>query len=144
VAHTRVEEGLALYREMEHREGVAEALALLGKVEAARGDHTRARVLYEESLAMAREIDDQELIACGLEGLASVVAVHGEPVWAVRLWGSAEALRAAIGAPLPPVERADYDQSLAAVRDHLGAAAFVSAWAQGRTMSAEQVLTIRT
>jgi tetratricopeptide (TPR) repeat protein len=142
-ARTRVEEGLSLYREMEHREGMAEALALLGKVEAARGDHARARVLYEESLAMAREIDDQELIASGLEGLASVAAVQGEPAWAVRLWGSADALREAIGAPLPPVERAGYDQALAAVRDRLGEVALVAAWAQGRTMTAEQALTAR-
>ena len=139
-AHTRVEEGLTLYRKMEHREGIAEALSLLGKVEAARGDYACARALYDESLAMAQEIGDQELLASGLARLARVVAVQGEPAWAVRLWGSAEALREAIGAPLPPIERAGYDQAVAAVRDHLGEDAFVAAWAQGRTMTAEQAL----
>ena len=139
-ARTRVEEGLTLYRKMEHREGIAEALSLLGKVEAARGDYACARILYDESLAMARDIGDQELIASGLTGLACVVAVQGEPVWAARLWGSAEALRDALGAPLQPIERADYDQAVAAVRAHLGESAFVAAWAQGRTMTAEQVL----
>ena len=92
---------------------------------------------------MARERGDKELIASGLAGLASVVAVQGEPGWAVRLWGSAEALREAIGAPLQPIERADYDHAVGAVRDHLGERAFAAAWAQGRTMTAEQVLTIR-
>ena len=140
-ARTRVEEGLVLYREMEHREGVAESLSLLGRAEAARGDHAFARALYEESLAMAKEIGDKELIASGLEGLASVVAVQGEPAWAARLWGTAEALREAIGAPLQPVERADYDHAVAAVRDHLGEDVFVSAWVEGRMMTAEQVLT---
>ena len=137
----RVEAGN--FREMEHREGMAEPLAPSGRVEAARGDHALARVLYEDSLAMAREIDDQELIASGLAGLVSVAAVQGEPARAVRLWGNTDALREAIGASLQPIERADYDQALAAVRDHLGEAAFVSAWAQGRTMTAEQVLTTR-
>ena len=140
IARTRVEEGLTLYRKMEHREGIAEALSLLGKVEAARGDDACARVFYDESLAMAKEIGDQELIASGLAGLARVVAVQGELAWAVRLWGSAEALREALGAPLQPIERADYDHAVAAVRDHLGESAFVAAWAQGRTMTAEQVL----
>jgi len=140
-ARTRVEESLLLYREMEHREGVAESLSLLGRVEAARGDHAFARALYEESLAMAKEIGDKELIASGLEGLASVVAGQGEPAWAARLWGTAEALREAIGAPLQPVERADYDHAVAAVRDHLGEDAFVSAWVEGCIMTAEQVLT---
>ena len=142
-AHTRGEEGLMLYRKMEHREGIAEALVLLAKVEIARGDHACARVLYDESLTLARDIGDQELIASGLTGLARVVAMQGEPAWAVRLWGSAEALREALGAPLPPLERADYDQAVAAVRDHLGENAFVAAWAQGRRMTAEQVLTLR-
>jgi len=140
-ARIRVEEGLAVYREMEHREGIAESLSLLGRVEASRGDHAFARALYGESLAMAKEIGDKELIASGLEGLASVVAVQGESAWAARLWGTAEAMREAIGAPLQPIERADYEHAVAAVRDQLGEEAFASAWAEGRAMTPEQVLT---
>jgi hypothetical protein len=113
---------------------------MLGKVEAARGDHTFARTLYEESLAMAQEIDDKELIASSLEGLASVVAMQGELAWAARLWGTAEALREAIGAPLQPVEWADYEQAVATARDHLGEETFASAWAEGRAMTVGQVL----
>jgi predicted ATPase/class 3 adenylate cyclase len=139
-AHVRVEESLVLYREMEHREGMAEALSLLGKVEATRGDYAFARTVYEKSLAMAKEIGDKELIASCLEGLASVVAVQGEPDWAARLWGTAEALREVIGAPLQPIERADYDHAVATARDHLGEEAFVSAWTEGRIMTVEQVL----
>jgi len=141
-ARTRVEEGLTFYREMENREGMAEALVMFGKVEAARGDHAFARTLYEESLALAKEIGDKELIASGLEGLASVVGVQGEPATAARLWGTAEALRETIGAPLYPIERADYDHMVAAVREQLGEEVFVSAWAEGRTMTAEQVLAL--
>jgi predicted ATPase/class 3 adenylate cyclase len=140
-AHARAEESLAFYREMEHREGIAEALSLLGRVEAALGDHAFARNLYEQSLAIAQEIGDKELIASGLERLANVVAVQGEPAWATRLWGTAEALREAIDAPLQPVERADYDHAVTAVRDALGEEAFVTAWTEGRSMTAEQVLT---
>jgi hypothetical protein len=125
---------------MAHREGGAEALALLGKVEAARGDPAGARILYEESLAIAGEIGDKELLASGLAGLARVVARQGEPAWSVRLWGRAEALRDAIGAPLQPIERAEYEQAVAAVCDHLGESAFVAAWTQGRAMTTEQVL----
>jgi hypothetical protein len=140
-ARSRMEESLVLYREMEHREGMAEALSLLGKAEAALGDYTFARTLFEDSLTIAQEIGDKELIASGLEGLASVVAVQGEPAWATRLWGTAEALREAIGAPLQPVEQTDYDQAVATVRRDLGEKTFALNWAEGRTMRTEQVLT---
>jgi hypothetical protein len=130
-----------LYREMELREGMAEVLCLLRKVEAARGDHALANLLYEDSLVMAQEIGDKELIASGLQGLASVVAMQGERAWATRLWGTAQALCEAIGAPLQSIEWADYEQAVATARDHLGETAFASAWAEGRAMTAEQVLT---
>jgi hypothetical protein len=68
--------------------------------------------------------------------------MQGELAWAVRLWGvqkrSAKRL-----VRLPPIERADYDPAVAAVRDHLGERAFMAAWAQGRRMTAEQILTLR-
>ncbi|PWT75057.1 MAG: hypothetical protein C5B60_05910 [Chloroflexi bacterium] len=131
-ARTRIEEGLLLYREIGYRQGIAEALSLLGKVEAARGDLTYARKLCEESLTMARELGQRELIAAALEGLARISAAQGEPVQAAQMWGTAEALREALGAPLHPVERLDYDVAVAAVHDQLGQDNFVSNWQVGR------------
>ena len=69
-----------------------------------------------------------------------MVAAQGEPAWAARLWGAAEALREAIGTPLPPVECADYEAAIIAARTSLGENAFTIAWAQGRTMTPEQAL----
>jgi non-specific serine/threonine protein kinase len=139
-ARTRMEEGLLLYREMGYREGIAEALALLGKVAIAQGDLSHARMLYEESLILARALGQRELIATGIEGLARVLAAQDDPAQAARLWGMAEALREALGAPLHPVERADYDQARAAVRDQLGEGGFIAAWQEGRLMPADQAL----
>src|SRR5207244_2445804 len=70
----------------------------------------------------------------------AVVAAKGEPAWAARLWGAAGALREALGTPLPSVWRADYERSVAAARAQLGQKAFATAWAEGRTMTPEQVL----
>jgi predicted ATPase/class 3 adenylate cyclase len=139
-ARARVEEGLLIYREMGYREGIAESLLLLGKVEVARGDLTFARTLYEESLTMTRELGQRELMATGLEGLAQVIAVQGDPVQAARLWGMAEALRKALGAPLYPVDRAGYDSAVAAVRDQLGEETFISTWQEGRLLPADQAI----
>jgi predicted ATPase/class 3 adenylate cyclase len=140
-ARSLVEEGLILYREMGHQEGTAESLTMLARVEAYQGNYAAARTLYEESLMIAQDMDDKELIASSLEGLAGVAAVQGEPARAVRLWGAAEALREVIGAPLPPIERVDYERLVAKARVQLGEEAFTSAWAQGRTKTPDHVLS---
>jgi DNA-binding NarL/FixJ family response regulator len=58
----------------------------------------------------------------------------------VRLCGAAEALREAGGVPIRPFLRADYERMVAATRTQLGKEAFATAWAEGRTMTLEQVL----
>ncbi len=86
---------------------------------------------------------DTDLANYCLEGLADVAEAQGKLIWAARLWGVAEALREAIGAPLPPVWRADYKRSVAAARTYLGEQAFAAAWAEGRAMTLEEVLAAR-
>jgi hypothetical protein len=88
----------------------------------------------------ARGGDSKGLIPSCLEGLADVVAAQGEFTWAARLLGTAEALREALGTPLPPVDRAAYEHLVAATRAQLGGQAFAAAWAEGRTMTREQIL----
>src|SRR5207302_2106787 len=83
-----------------------------------------------------------ELIATCLEGLGAVETAQEAPLKAARLWGTAEALREAIDAPMPPLDRADYEQALAAAHTALGEEAFASAWAEGRTMTPEQALVV--
>src|SRR5260221_458537 len=82
----------------------------------------------------------KRVIPAALEGMSAVVAAKGEPAWAAHLWGAAETLREAMGTLIPPVYRADYESSVAAASAQLGQKAFASAWAQGRTMTLEQVL----
>jgi DNA-binding NarL/FixJ family response regulator len=45
-----------------------------------------------------------------------------------------------MGAPMPPVERADYERALATARALLGEKTFAAAWEEGRTMTLEQAL----
>jgi ATP/maltotriose-dependent transcriptional regulator MalT len=138
-ARALLEESLALYRDMGDRQRIAQSLCALGKVAAVQGNGATARALYEESLVIAR-VGHKLNMALGLEGLASVVAAQGEPKWAARLWGTADALRDAMGAPMAPVERLDYEQAVAAARAFLGERVFAAAWVEGRTMPLEQAL----
>lgn len=139
-AQNLVEQSLTLWRELGNRWYTALSLGMLGKIATQRGDLGVARALHEESLAIARASHDNWLTALCLEALAAVVTAQGEVVWAARLWGAAEALRDTTGSPLPPVFRADYERSVAAARTQLGEKTFAAAWAEGRSMTPEQVL----
>ena len=139
IARSLLGESLTLYREIGDRQRIGRSLIGLAKVEARQGDYARAQVLFEESLDMAR-VGHKVNIVYGLEGLANVVAAKGESVWATRLWGAAHTLRNSMEAPLAPVERADYEHSVAAVRSQLGEEIFTAAWAEGQSMSLEQVI----
>jgi predicted ATPase len=134
-ARSFAEQSLRLSKEIGVPRTTADARTLLGKVNFVQGDYTAARALYEESLASPVGVN-----LGSLEELASVVAAQGEPTWAAQLWGAAEALRASLGTPMPPVDRADYERSVAAALAQLGEKAFNAAWAEGRTMTPEQAL----
>ena len=69
-----------------------------------------------------------------------MAAAQGGLVWAARLWGAADILRETIGKPLPPRERAGYEQAVIDSRTLLGEKDFAAAWTQGRTMTPEQAL----
>src|SRR6266700_2223679 len=135
------EQALALFKEMKQQHGTALSLYALAQVAAAQGDHAGSPALYEQGVVVVRKSGDKWTILFGLEGLAAAVAAQGNHTWAAYLWGAAEALREAIGAPLPLVERAPYDRAVEALRTQLGEQAFAAAWAEGRTLSLEQALT---
>ena len=134
------QQSLTLHQEIGDRWHAFWPLAALGRIKAYQGDVAAALAFYEQSLALARELNDDWLCAYCLEGWASVVATQGKCTWAARLWGAAESLRERYGIPLPPDERVYYEPAVAAARTHLGEHAFAAAWAEGRTMTLEQVL----
>jgi predicted ATPase/class 3 adenylate cyclase/DNA-binding CsgD family transcriptional regulator len=134
------EQALALFQEMKLQDGTALSLYALAGVATIQGNYARSQALYEEGIAVARKAGGTRMIPSGLERLAAAVAAQGNQVWAAHLWGTAEALREAIGMPIPPVERAPYHRAVAAARAQLGEQAFAAAWVGGRTLSPEQAL----
>jgi hypothetical protein len=75
-----------------------------------------------------------------LDGFADLAVSQGQPERAVQLWVAAEALREALGAHLPPLEREKYIHSQDAVRKSLSDEAFAAAWEAGRAMTWEQAV----
>jgi DNA-binding CsgD family transcriptional regulator len=139
-AHSLLEESLVLFKEVGERGRIAEVLAIQGFLSFSQGDYAAARGLIEESLKISLKLDYKWDTAGYLEGLAAVVAAQGEPVRAVWFMSAAQALREAIGTPLPLLFQALHELTIASVRTLLGEQAFATAWAEGRTMAPEQAL----
>ncbi len=134
------EESLALWRALGEKERAAMSLHNLGPVLHRQGDHRRAAALLAESLALSWELRNTHGSAICLVGIAGVIAARGSPAEAARLLGAAEALRASIGVQWEPVDRGECDRSVAAVRLHLDATPFATAWAAGASMPLEQAV----
>ncbi len=139
-ARSLLEESLVLFKEMGERGRIAEVFLSLGSISFSQGDYAAARALMEESLEIARELDLKWDSAACLEELAAVVAAQGEPVRAVWFMSAAQALREAIGMPLPLLLQAMHEFTIASVHTQLGEQAFAATWAEGRTMTPEQAL----
>jgi ATP/maltotriose-dependent transcriptional regulator MalT/class 3 adenylate cyclase len=141
-ARALLEQSEATLREIGDRAGIAEARMGLARLALRESDAAAACHFYQESLALLHAIGFRRFIPEAIEGLGVAVAAQGEPVAAARLWGAAEALREAMGAPLPPASHGEYERAVTAAPALVGKEAFASAWASGRALSLEEVLTI--
>jgi predicted ATPase/transcriptional regulator with XRE-family HTH domain len=136
-AAARLAESLALLRPLGDQRRLAQSLTSLGRVRRAQGDDERAAALYRESLTLCQAMGDRLGLAENLEGLA---ALADRAERAARLLAAADALRVALGAPLPLVERAGYERAVADLRAALGEGQFAEAWATGRALSLEEAI----
>jgi predicted ATPase/predicted Ser/Thr protein kinase len=139
-AQTYYHQSLDLRRGLGDRRGIAITLGNLAEVALLQGDCPQASGWFRESFGLRRGLGDDEGTAYCLEGLAGVAAALGDPLRAACLWGAAEALREATGAPMPPAERAQSEAAVGAARGASDAAAFAAAWADGRSLTPEQAL----
>jgi tetratricopeptide (TPR) repeat protein len=139
-ARVLFEKSLTSFRKLGSKQSLLEPLNNLGRIVRKQGDYALAPPLFYESLTIGQEIDAKPDMAEALKEVAGLAAAQGEFKRAARLWGVAEALREAIGAPLPPDERPDYEREVAHVRAQLDEAAFKAAWQEGRVMTLEEAV----
>ena len=104
--------------------------------------HKQATDFFNEGLILWREVGDQRHIAECLEGLAGVDIDLGETELAAQLMGKAAMIREETKSPLPPVDRANYDQDIVSMRSQLGESNFQKAWAEGRELTMEQAIDL--
>jgi tetratricopeptide (TPR) repeat protein len=135
------EESRSAFKDAGDQAGMAEALMGLASVAMMQNDFAQAHDLYQESFLILQRIHYKEVIPSCLEGLAAVVAEQGELAWASHLWGAAEALREAIGTPIPSVYRLSHEQAVAKVRAQMSNETFIKAWNEGHATTPEKAIT---
>src|SRR5712691_138994 len=139
-ARTLYEQGLAIFRELSDRWGIAGTLADLGSLAREQGDYPTARSLYRESIKLFQELDHKRGIARLLECFACSAAAQLEAERSLRLAGAAAALRQNIGAPLTPAEQAKLEASLQRARQALTHTAGETAWSEGWALPVEKAI----
>jgi predicted ATPase/DNA-binding SARP family transcriptional activator len=135
-----LEETVVLAREGQFKPDLARSLVTLGSVRLRLGEVALATGLLREGLGLFLEFGHKLGIAIALEALASVSLVQGDGAHAVVLFSTANALRQAMGAPLPPIDQSAYDSAVAACRAQLGDAFFTDLWSRTAARPFKQVV----
>ncbi len=134
------QESLALRRELGDKMGVSWSLTNVASIDTRLGNYERAVTLFEESLQLARQLGDKATVTDIVEGLAEVAQAREEMGRAARLFGGVAVLRAAVGDPLSPAERARYNRNVAVLRAALGEDRFTMLWREGQAMTLEEII----
>lgn len=128
IAHC--DRAVAIARLLDRSLLLREMLDVLAHVLCLRGEYNRARQVYYDALVMDRVTGVQVFTANSFEGLG-VALVHRDATQAVRLWGTAAAIRTLLAVPRAPSREANYETHVAVARRSLGDACFTALWDEG-------------
>jgi predicted ATPase/class 3 adenylate cyclase/DNA-binding CsgD family transcriptional regulator len=116
------------------------ALTTRARLAMAQGKPEHAERDARDALTCAAEIEAHVGVPDILECLAVLAVDAGSHREAARLFGAAHGIRQRMGAVRFKVWDADYEASVAALREAMGEQDFDSAWAEGAALSTEEVI----
>jgi hypothetical protein len=140
VARELYEQSLRIFRKLGDKWGVAGCLVDLGNLARDQGDEKQSRVHYAESMKLFQELGQKRGMARLLDCLACSAALQSQPERALRLAGSAAAMRRVLGAPLPMAEQTRLEKALDLARQSISPAKAAAAWMDGWTMATDKAL----
>ncbi len=138
-ARAYYEISLEIYRQMDDKRGVAMCLHNLAQAAFRMNERDLARDLLEQALKARHKLGDKRGISECLEEVAEQSA-KDYPLRAARLLAAAQNLRETIGAPLPPVDHAEYQELLRTIRSEADESSLAAAWSEGLAMTLEQAI----
>jgi non-specific serine/threonine protein kinase len=137
------EEGLAILRGLDAREGVGLALLGLARVVHREGDALRLRALLTESSDLLRDTDSPGLIDW-IRFVGHIEVLRGEHALGLRLLAAGDSAGPLFGsyrALFYLMPRNEFQESVAAARAQLGADVIDRIWEQGKLMTIDQAVT---
>jgi len=135
-----LDEALQLARQCDDPHSVADILDSIAEVEMSLGRFNEARALWKECFAIAMRLGDKRQTANYLERWAGIALVEGDPELCIRLASAAEVARSMIGEVAPRDWRDMVAKTVEAARRQLPDLAAATAWREGQTMTAEEVM----
>jgi Tetratricopeptide repeat len=140
VARELYEQSLSIFRKLGDKWGVAGCLVDLGNLAREQGDEKKSRLHFAESMKLFQELGQKRGIARVLDCLACSAALQSQAERALRLAGSAAAMRRVLGAPLPVAEQTRLEKTLDLARQSISPAKAAAAWMDGWTMVTDKAI----
>jgi non-specific serine/threonine protein kinase len=134
------EKGLALARQRKSALYIAVMESELAHLAREQWQLTEAKTAYRRLIGIWKEFGHLSAVAHQLECFGFIAQAEHDPQRGARLLAAAEILRENIHIPMTVVEQVEYAAAVAELREQLGAGAFATDWAQGRTMDMERAI----
>ena len=134
------ERALEVARQAGHKVGISISLMSLAEAERALGEYQRAMVYFGESLQTARRLGLKEVVVEALYGVAGLAVDAGDYGWAGAVLGAAQREND-FGHDFDLESmRQIHDNTLASIKENLGADGMERAIAAGRALTLDSVL----
>jgi predicted ATPase/DNA-binding SARP family transcriptional activator/Tfp pilus assembly protein PilF len=140
LAEKRFNEGINVCRKCHDKFEMAFALLGLGRVSQSQNDYATARSFYSKVLVIGQDIRNDFIETVCLSAYVTLALAQRKPDKAARLGGAVEKRIPSIRLEMSPLERAEYDQAIAAARAALGEEAFIAAYEEGKKMTLDEAI----
>jgi len=141
-AKKHFESGLVIFKGVNHQSFQLALRSELGHMNRYLGQLAEAQGIYRETIKDWQGWGNRGAVANQLECFAFLALADEDPQQAIKLLGSAEALREQADSPMTRFERGEYDRSVAQLRAMLPEAEFNALWNEGRALTMEQAVEL--
>ena len=141
-ARVKFLESADLARKMGNKRQMYSCYSELAHVLRENGELDEPLGIYRDLLPKWRDLGHRAAVAHELECIAYILSKKDQLQQASTILGTADSLRRVIGSTATPLELAEYEQELSALREKMAADDFRKAWEQGQSMTMDEGIAL--